>query len=150
MPSLEHSCQNSRCSTLHTDAHLRIRHQIHAPQHHASQIPGVSKHFAREVVRSAEELVAIEKMAQGFGSKKITEALGVPLSTTNRWLQRTRSGEDMVPRNVGRPRGAEARVCVLFSLNLSSHFSGIALVLCVFLQLSSDEVRRVFLPRCVL
>ena len=41
------------------------------------------------MVRSAEELFAIEKKAaQSLGSKKITEALGVPLWTTKRWLQR--------------------------------------------------------------
>ena len=45
-----------------------------------------------KMVRSARELFAIERMAaRGPGSKKITEALGVPLSTTKRWLQRLRS-----------------------------------------------------------
>ena len=60
------------------------------------------------MVRSAEAL---------FGSKKIAEALGVPLSRRKRWLQTLRSGDDMVPRNVGRPRGGEAR---LFLLSLTS------------------------------
>ena len=62
--------------------------------------------------RFAEERFAMERMAtRGFGSKKIAAALGVPLSTTQRWLQRLRSDGDMASRNVGRPRGAEAGVC---------------------------------------
>ena len=58
-----------------------------------------------------------------FGSKKIAAALGVPVSTTQRWLQRLRSDGDMASRNIGRPRGAEAGVCVMFSFHVSSHIS---------------------------
>ena len=66
----------------------------------------------------------MERMAtRGFGSKKIAAALGVPVSTTQRWLQRLRSDGDMASRNIGRPRGAEAGVCVMFSLRVSSHIS---------------------------
>ena len=66
------------------------------------------------MVRSAEELVAIEKMAaQSMSMKKIAETVGVPLSTTKRWLNRLRSEGEMVSRNVGRPRGAEAGLCLL-------------------------------------
>ena len=78
------------------------------------------------MVGSAEELIAIEKMAAaGKGNKKITEALGVPLSTAMRWLQRLRSEGEMVSHNVGRPRGEEARVCVclVFLAFLMSHHS---------------------------
>ena len=50
----------------------------------------------------------MERMAiRGFGSK-----LGVPVSRTQRCLQRLRSDGDMASRNVGRPRGAKAGVCV--------------------------------------
>ena len=53
----------------------------------------------------------MEKMAAaGMGNMKIPEVLGVPPSTTKRWLQRLRSGGGMVPHNAGRPRGAEARL----------------------------------------
>ena len=42
------------------------------------------------MVRFARELFAM-------GNKKITEALGVPLSTTKRWLQqRLQSGDEMM------------------------------------------------------
>ena len=55
----------------------------------------------------------MERMAtRGFGSKKIAAALGVPVSTTQRWLQRLRSDGDVASRNNGRPRGAEAGVFV--------------------------------------
>ena len=50
------------------------------------------------MVRSEEGLFAIERMAaQGLGSKKITEPLGVSLSTTKRWLQRLHSEGEVVP-----------------------------------------------------
>ena len=41
-----------------------------------------------------------------------------------RWLQRLRSDGDMASRNIGRPRGAEAGVCVM---SLHSHLSKRAL-----------------------
>ena len=47
----------------------------------------------------------------------------MPVSTTQRWLQRLRSDGDVASRNIGRPRGAEAGVCVKFSLQFSSHIS---------------------------
>ena len=66
----------------------------------------------------------MERMAtRSFGSKKIAAALGVPVSTTQRWLQRLRSDGDMASSNIGRPCGAEAGVCVMFSLHVSSHIS---------------------------
>ena len=66
----------------------------------------------------------MERMpTRGFGSKKIVVALGVLVSTTQRWLQRLRSDGDMASRNIGRPRGAEAGVCVMFSSHVSSHIS---------------------------
>ena len=49
--------------TLHIDTHPRRRQHIHAPQPHCLQIPSVDKQFACEMVRSADELFAIEKMA---------------------------------------------------------------------------------------
>ena len=71
------------------------------------------------------KLLAIENMAaQGMGNKKITEALGVPLSTTKRWQQRLRSEGEVVSHNVGRPRGEEARVCLVF-LGAHLHFAEI-------------------------
>ena len=46
----------------------------------------------------SEELFATERMAaQGLGSKRTTEALGVPLSTTQRKLHWLRSGDEMTP-----------------------------------------------------
>ena len=63
------------------------------------------------MVRSTEEL-AVERMAtRGFGAKKIATTLGVWVATTKRWLRRLRSDGDMASRNIGRPRGAEARLC---------------------------------------
>ena len=81
------------------------------------------------------------KATRSFGSRKIVEALGVPLSTTQRWLQRLRSDGDMASRNVGRPRGAEAGLCVWCSLHVSSHICRIASDLCIF-----SIIRNAFVP----
>ena len=95
---------------------------------------------------SAKALIAIEKIdAQSMGNKKIATTLGVPQSTTNRWLQRLRSEGKMVSHNVGRPRTEEAGLC-LFSLHVPSHISRTALDLCAF----QCKIRRVFLPRRLL
>ena len=46
----------------------------------------------KRMVVSAQELFSIEKMAvAGMGNKKIATAVGLPQSTTQRWLQRLRS-----------------------------------------------------------
>ena len=74
-------------STLHTDARITDSgHQsTHAPQPHGPQIPSVYKHFAREMVRSAEELFAIARIApDGLGNKEIATTLGLSQST-ERW-----------------------------------------------------------------
>ena len=56
----------------------------------------------------------MERMAtRGFGAKKIAAALGVPEATTKRWLRRLRSDGNVASRNIGRPRGAEAGVCLV-------------------------------------
>ena len=60
---------------------------------------------------------------RGFGAKKIATTLGLLESATKRWLQRLRSDGGMASRNIGRPGGAEAGVCVMFSLRVSSHIS---------------------------
>ena len=58
----------------------------------------------------------LEKMAtSSMGNKKIATTLGLSQSTTKRWLQRVRSEGVMVSHNVGRPRGAEAGLCLVFS-----------------------------------
>ena len=80
------------------------------------------------MVRFAQERFAIEKMATaGMGNKKIATTLGLPLSTTERWLQRLHSEGEMVPHHAGRPRGEEARVGVVFL----AHISPITRDLCV-------------------
>ena len=67
--------------------------------------------FTTRMVLPAQELFAIEKLATaGMGNKKIATTLGLPQSTTKRWLQRVRSEGEIVSHSVGRPRGAEARV----------------------------------------
>ena len=87
---------------------------------HCNSIICLKPHLFTSIFRagwcgSAEELFATEKMAaQGLGSKKIATTLGLPLSTTKVWLQRLRSGDDVVPRSVGRPHGAEAGLCLVF------------------------------------
>ena len=96
----------------------------HTTSHISLEILSVSRHSHNNMVRSAEERFAMERMAtRGFGSKKIAAALGVPVSTTQRWPQRLRSDGDMSSRNIGRPRGAEAGLCVWCSLHVSSHIS---------------------------
>ena len=85
----------------------------------------------------------MERMAtRGFGSKKIAAALGVPEATTKRWLQRLRLDGDMASHNMGRPRGAEAGVCVSCSLHVSAHILRIARDLCVF-----SIIRSAFVPQ---
>ena len=65
------------------------------------------------MVLSVQELYDNETMLiAGMGNKKIAITLGLPQSTKKRRLKRLHSGDDMVPRNVGRPRGAEARLCL--------------------------------------
>ena len=65
------------------------------------------------MVRSAEELFAFERMtAQNMATQQVATTLGLPLSTTTRWLQMLRSESEMVPRSVGRSRGAEAGLCL--------------------------------------
>ena len=96
----------------------------HTTSHIFLKILDVSRHSRNNMVRSAEERFAMERMAtRGFGSKTIKALLGVPVSTTQRWLQRLRSDGDTASRNMGRPRGAEAGVCVMLSLHVSSHIS---------------------------
>ena len=92
------------------------------------------------MVRSVEELFAIEQMAaQGMSIQKIAETLGVPLRTTTRWLQRSEG--EMVPHNVGRPRGAEAGLCPVIFCSLDR---------CVFYAFffsgSSDNIRSALVP----
>ena len=100
--------------TLHTDAHDRLDDISIHHKPHFHQITSVFKP-SQNMVRSTEELFDIERKAtRGLGAKKIATALGVPEATTKRWLLRLRSDGDMASRNIGRPRGAEAGLCVLF------------------------------------
>ena len=72
------------------------------------------------MVLSAQELFAIGKSGMlGMGNKKLATAMELPQSTTKRWLQRLRSEVEMVSNNVGRPRGAEAGVCLPFAFVVS-------------------------------
>ena len=92
----------------------------HTTSHISLKIPSVFRH-SHNMVRSAEERFAMERTAtRRFGSKKIATTLGLPQSTTQRWLRRLRSDGDVASRNIGRPRGAEAGVRrVHFSSDLS-------------------------------
>ena len=99
--------------SLLTDAHPRRSHQIHAPQHHVSQMPSGYKFLVCIMVPSAEELCAVEKMAaQSTGNKKVTQTLGVPLRTTKQWLPQTRTTH--LPTQNGLPVSVSS---VHFSLN---------------------------------
>ena len=93
-------------STFHTDAQHCTRHQIHAPQLPVSQISRVYWHHACEMVRP------VQLLKDGSPRPRQQEDHS-PLSTTKQELQRFRSGDDMVPRSVGRPRGAEALLCLV-------------------------------------
>ena len=71
--------------TLHTDAPDRLN---------GTTAPSSVFRHSHNMVRMA---------TRGFGGWKIAEALGVPLSTTQRWLQRLRSdGVERAQENVGR------------------------------------------------
>ena len=81
----------------HVFAHFTSTH-IHAedtPSMHHSHICLKSKVFVSIFttrVLSAQELFAIEEMAgSGMGNKKIATTLGLPLSTTKRWLCRSKT-----------------------------------------------------------
>ena len=85
--------------------------------------------FTTRMVLSAQELFAIEKKATAGMGNMIATALGLPQSITKRWLQRLRSEGEMVSHNVGRPRGAEAGLClVFFAFLLVSHLANCAFV----------------------
>ena len=86
------------------------------------------------------ELFAIEKMATaGMGNKKIATTLGLPLSTTKRWLQRLRTEGEMVSHNAGRQGGAEARVSCFPSISrlTSLHLC----VICAFILWGRTDQR---------
>ena len=70
--------------TAHTDTQPCTRHQLHAPQTHLFQIPTTYRYIPTEngpfrggTLRHSKD-----------GINKITEALGVPISTTKQWLQK--------------------------------------------------------------
>ena len=66
------------------------------------------------MVRSAEELFAVEKMAaQGTSIKKIAVTVGVFLSMTKRWPHQLRSEGEMVSRSVRRQRGTQDGLSLL-------------------------------------
>ena len=103
--------KSAQFSIPHTDAHDRLYDISLHSKPHFPQITSVFKP-SHNMVRSTEERFAMERVAtRGFGAKKIAITLGLPQSTTKRWLQRLRSDGDLASRNIGRPRGAEAGVC---------------------------------------
>ena len=69
--------------TLHTVAHDRLDDiSTHHKPHFPSRSNVFSTHSHNNMVRSAEERFATERMAtRGFGNKKIAAALGVSVST---------------------------------------------------------------------
>ena len=84
--------------TIHIDAPHRLMTPIGAPQPHLYQIPSVYKQFACEMVRSAEELFAIEKMAAlGMSIKQITEAV---FSSSTEMTDRIVPVKDTVQKHV--------------------------------------------------
>ena len=73
------------------------------------------------MVRPAEERFAMERMAtRGFGTKRIAAALGA--GGDNEVAAEAVDG-DMASCNIGRPRGAEVGVCVLFLVLSVPHCS---------------------------
>ena len=88
----------------------------------------------------------MERMVIGvFGAKKIATTLGVPLSTTKRWLQRLRSDGDMASHNIGRPRGAKAGLCVMSFCMFRLTSLGVSRV--PFVCGSMAVMRSAFLPQ---
>ena len=68
--------QNSRFSTFHIGVQHRLVTSIDAPQPQFCEIPSVYKLFACEMVRTTEELFAIEKMAgQCMSIKEVVETV---------------------------------------------------------------------------
>ena len=107
--------KSAHCSRFHPDAHDRLDNMSTYHKPHFPQITSVFKP-SHDMVRSTEERFATVRIAtRGFGSKKIATTLGLPQSTTMRRLLGLRSDGDMVSRNIGRPRGAEAGWCVMSS-----------------------------------
>ena len=109
--------------TLHTDAHDRLDNISTHHKPHVPQITSVLKP-SHNMVRSAEERFAVERMAKrGFGAKKTAAALGVPEATTKHWLRRVRSDGDMASRNIGRPRRSKCHVCLSFCWSMDVNTS---------------------------
>ena len=118
--------------TLHTNAQLflHISHRrttathdtCRSTQPHSTQIPSVCEHSQREWSCPHRNSLPSKKWQPlARASTKIATTLGLPQSTTKRWLLRLHSEGEMVSHNIARPRGAEAGVCVC--VVLSSHFS---------------------------
>ena len=116
----------------HTTSHISHKSQVFFKPSHT-------------MVRSAEERFAMERMAtRGFGAKKIAAALGVPEATAKRWLRKLRSNGDVASRNIGRPRGAEAGVCLVSRVICPTSLE----LLCVPLVSWSVAVKRsAFVPQ---
>ena len=55
------------------------------------------------------------------GQQEDRDHAWLPQSTTKRWSQKLRSVGETVSHNIGQPRGAEARVCLVFPAFLVSH-----------------------------
>ena len=84
-----------------------MHHKLHFPQ-----ITSAFRHSHNNMVRSTEERFAMERMAtRGLGSKKIAEALGVPLSTTQRWRRRLRSDGDMTSSRITSDKHVPLKNC---------------------------------------
>ena len=99
------------CCIFHTDAPTRDTKTI---QLHLTRNTCVHTHSHSKNVHSAEELFGFERMtAQSMGAQQIATTLGLPLSPTKRWLPMLRSESEMVPRSVGRSRGAKAGLCIV-------------------------------------
>ena len=74
-------------STLHIDTQPRTRHEIRAPPHQAFTNILRTKWFAPH-----RNCTPCQKMAAaGMDNKKIATTLGLPQSTTKRWLCRSKT-----------------------------------------------------------
>ena len=141
------------CKIYHKSAHFPYETLTHMTDlmtypHTTSHISHNHKCFQAFSLHGSIHRKAFRHGAHGdprLRRQEIATTLGLPQSTTKRWLQMLRSDGDMVSRNIGRPRGAEAGLCVMSFLHVRLASLGMSCVPLVCRSMAA--VRSAFVPQ---